>query len=459
MGGYKLLPGMNNAADMLRSGVQIKGGVHVVPNSNVLMGVIKKAWDGLDKAAEASDVATRMEVYKTVLAETGNEADAAFRAQEIMNFRKRGNSDVLRIASILVPFLNGRIQGLDVAARAFSLQNLPYTVAKGSILMGAALAMQGMIFSDDEVRDEYLQQPDYVRQASFLIPLKFLGLADKGFLAIPKPFEMGMIFQTVPEMMFQAFQGVKEDRSVAKTLYDYTANTLGFTPIPVAVAPMMELLANRSNLTGQQIVTEAMKNLPPELQYTSGTSEVSKTLAAGFGTVIDKDLPILGTLTSPVKIETLLRGYGGQIGTTVLGMVDGMYKAVSGQGVEKDITQYAPIADFIKNEKNSNSQGVADIYRLSAEIQGLTTAVNTYMANGMADHAVKLMQENEGLFSLKASITNLRTQLNTLSKQEKMITNNPNLTPAERTPMVDSIRQARLQIGRVMPQLVQYTGK
>ena len=459
MGGYKLLPGMNNAADMLRSGVQIKGGVHVVPNSNVLMGVIKKAWDGLDKAAEASDVATRMEVYKTVLAETGNEADAAFRAQEIMNFRKRGNSDVLRIASILVPFLNGRIQGLDVAARAFSLQNLPYTVAKGSILMGAALAMQGMIFSDDEVRDEYLQQPDYVRQASFLIPLKFLGLADKGFLAIPKPFEMGMIFQTVPEMMFQAFQGVKEDRSVAKTLYDYTANTLGFTPIPVAVAPMMELLANRSNLTGQQIVTEAMKNLPPELQYTSGTSEVSKTLAAGFGTVIDKDLPILGTLTSPVKIETLLRGYGGQIGTTVLGMVDGMYKAASGQGVEKDITQYAPIADFIKTEKNSNSQGVADIYRLSAEIQGLTTAVNTYMANGMADHALKLMQENEGLFSLKTSITNLRTQLNTLSKQEKMITNNPNLTPAERTPMVDSIREARLQIGKVMPQLVQYTGK
>jgi hypothetical protein len=424
------------------------------------MGVIKKAWNGLDKAAEASDVATRMEVYKAVLAETGNEAEAAFRAQEIMNFRKRGNSDVLRIASIMVPFLNGRIQGLDVAVRAFgTTKALGFTAVKGGILMGAALAMQGMIFSDDEVRDEYLQQPDYVRQASFLIPLKFLGLADKGFLAIPKPFEMGMIFQTVPEMMFQAFEGVKEDRSVVKTLYEYTANTIGFTPIPVAVAPMMELLFNRSNLTGQQIVTEAMKNLPPELQYTSGTSEVSKTLAAGFGTVIDKDLPILGVLTSPVKIETLMRGYGGQIGTTVLGMVDGMYKAASGQGVEKDITQYTPIADFIKTEKNSNSQGVADIYRLSAEIQGLTTAVNTYMANGMADHALKLMQENEGLFSLKASITNLRTQLNTLSKQEKMIINNPNLTPAERKPMVDSIREARLQIGKVMPQLVQYTGK
>ena len=459
MGGYKLLPGMFNAADILRSGVDIKAGLHVVPNSNVLMGVIKKAWHNLDKAAEASDVATRMEVYKKVLAETGNEAEAAFRAQEIMNFRKRGNSDVLRIASTMIPFINGRIQGLDVAARAFAPQNLAYTMTKGSILMGAALAMQGMMFGDDEVRDDYLQQPEYVRQGSFLIPMKFLGLADKGFLAIPKPFEMGFIFQTIPEMMFQAFKDVREDRSVSKALYDYTTNTLGFTPFPVAVAPMMELLTNRSNLTGQQIVTEAMKNLPPELQYTSGTSEVSKTLAAGFGKVIDKDMPILGTLTSPVKIETLLRGYGGQIGTTVLGVADGMYKTASGQGLEKDLTQYAPFSTFIKNDRNTNPQGVADIYRLSAEIQGLTTAVNTYMANGMADHAVKLMQENEGLFSLKASITNLRTQLNTLSKEEKIITNNPNLTPAERTPMVDSIRQARLQIAKVMPQLVQYTGK
>ena len=75
---------------------------------------ISKIMDILDKGAHISDLATRSEVYKRVLEETGNEAEATYQALEIMNFSRKGNSALIRIVTALVPFMNARIQGMDV---------------------------------------------------------------------------------------------------------------------------------------------------------------------------------------------------------------------------------------------------------------------------------------------------------------------------------------------------------
>ena len=189
-----------------------------------------------------------------------------------------------------------------------------------------------------------------------------------------------------------------------------------------------------------------MEHLPPELQFTSGTSDVMKGL---------------GQLTgmSPVKLEALVKGYGGQVVTTMLGVLDGMYRASTGKGVEKDLTQYQPVSTFIKNEKNTNPQGVADIYRLSTEIQGLTTGFQNYISYGMVDEAKKLMDDNQGLFMVKGSITALRNQLNTLSRQERMVMNNENISQEARTQQINTLRDARRQISNAMPDLIKYTGK
>ena len=77
----------------------------------------KTLWEALEKGSSASDAATRLAVYKETLAKTGNEAEALFRAMEIMNFQRKGNSALIRILSAVTPFLNARVQGLDVIYR------------------------------------------------------------------------------------------------------------------------------------------------------------------------------------------------------------------------------------------------------------------------------------------------------------------------------------------------------
>jgi hypothetical protein len=447
LGGYKSLPNMESASKLLGKGfdpasVQ-QGSVFVVPDANNLTGIISKAWNALGRMSEASDAATRTVIYEEVLAKTGNEAEAAFRAQEVMNFRKHGTSQAVRILSMMVPFVNGRIQGLSVAAQAFADGNRMHTLVKGGMLFGAAMALQGLTADDKD----YLQLPDYVRQGSLVVPLKVLGLADKGFLAIPKPFEMGFIFQTIPELMIQAYgTDTKEDRAVGTVLANFMAQTVGFSPFPAVIAPLAEVYFNRSSMTGLPIITQSMEHLPPELQYTAATSDTMKSLGQVTG-------------ISPAKLETIVKGYGGQVITTMLSMLDGMYRASTGKGIDKDFTQYQPMSTFIKNEKNTNPQGVADIYRLSAEIQGLTTGLQNYISYGMVKEAEQLVKDNEGLFALKQSIGSLRNQLNTLSRQERIVMNNESSPQEDRTRMVNSLHDARRQISSAMPELIKYTGK
>jgi hypothetical protein len=331
---------------------------------------------------------------------------------------------------------------MDVTARAFGPKAFANTMIKGGYLFGVSMALQAM-FGDD---DEYKQLPDYVRYGSMPIPLKLLGF-DGGFLAIPKSFEIGFVFQTFPEILVQAAMGNIENRDIPKAAWEQLKSTFGVSPFPQIAAPLFELAFNRSSLTGLPIVTEAQKNLPAELQYTSATSDVVKNLAGAAG-------------LSPVQVEALIKGYGGQIVTSVLGLVDGMYRSASGTGVEKDWTQYPTISTFLKTAQNTNPKGVADIYRLSAEIQGVTTAINTYVAQGRADLAQELMKKNEGLLTMKQSVTGLRTQLNTLSRNERMIVNNPNIPQDQKEIQVEQIREARRQIGKVMTEnLIDKTGK
>ena len=412
-------------------------------SGKALSDIISKVWNNLGELSDASDAASRMEIYDRVYKETGDEYEAAFRAQEAMNYRKQGRNALLKYMTVMVPFINGRIQGLDVTARAFGPRAIAYTAAKGSILFGVAMGLQAM-FGDDE---EYKQLPEYVRYGSLPIPLKVLGLGDSGFLAMPKPFEMGFVFQTIPEVIYQAMLGNVENRSIVRVLGEQLASTFGLSLTPQIISPIVEtFVQNRSNLTGLPIVTEAMKNLPKELQYTSATSDIVKDVASLTG-------------ISPVQAEALIKGYGGQIGTSIFGIVDGLYRAASGRGVDKDWTQYPVVQKFLKTEANTNAQGVADVYRLSAEIQGLTTALNTFVAQGSADKARDLIEKNQGLFAMKSSISGLRTELNNLSRQERMIRNNDNIDQASKEDQIEAIREARRRIGKAMTDTIKYTEK
>jgi hypothetical protein len=272
-------------------------------------------WDALEKGSTASDAATRMEVYKRTLAETGNEAEALFRALEVMNFNRKGSSAVVRILTAAVPFLNARMQGLDVLYRAASGQMNARDAAQiqkqffvRGAMMASLSAAYWLLTHDDE---EYKKQEQETRDNYWLLPS--LGVK------IPIPFEIGVLFKVIPERILGYTFGSDTGEDFLKSMARQLTSTLAFNPIPQAVMPVVETMTNFSFFTMRPIVGQGMEGLQPAYQVGPGTSR----LAEGLGEMtkgMAKELQV-----SPMKIDQLISGYTGTMGMYLMNLMDAVY--------------------------------------------------------------------------------------------------------------------------------------
>jgi len=262
-------------------------------------------WEALEKGTTASDAATRMEVYKNVLAETGNEAEALFRALEVMNFNRKGSSAVIRIMTAAVPFLNARIQGLDVLYRAafgkMATQDAK-AIQKSFFIRGATIMALSMIYwgltHDD---DDYKKQEQETRDNNWLIPS--LGIK------IPIPFEVGVIFKVIPERIAAYSFGTDTGKDFADAMKRNFMSTFAFNPIPQVVLPIVEAKTNYSFFTNRAIVGQGLEGVAKEFQVGPNTSRLAKWLGSVTG-------------ESPMMIDHIIGGYTGTFGMYAVDAID-----------------------------------------------------------------------------------------------------------------------------------------
>jgi hypothetical protein len=295
LGGYEFSQNVEASGQQLKKQLEKYG-------PTTAMGMLKKPftsiWEALEKGTTASDAATRMEVYKNVLAETGNEAEALFRSLEVMNFNRKGNSAVVRILTAAIPFLNARIQGLDVLYRAAfgKMGNKDAkAIQKAFFVRGAtimALSMMYWALTHDD--DDYKKQEQETRDNYWLFPK--LGIK------IPIPFEVGVIFKVIPERIAELTLGGDTGKDFANSMKRNMLNTFAFNPIPQTVLPIVEAKTNYSFFTGRSILSQGMEGVAPEFQVGAGTSNLAKQLGKTFG-------------QSPMMIDHLINGYTGTFGT------------------------------------------------------------------------------------------------------------------------------------------------
>jgi hypothetical protein len=262
-------------------------------------------WEALEKGTTASDAATRIEVYKNVLKETGNEAEALYRSLEVMNFNRKGSSAVIRIMTAAVPFLNARIQGLDVLYRAAFGQMATHdakAIQKAFFIRGAtimALSMAYWALTHDD--DEYKKQEQETRDNYWLIPK--LGIK------IPIPFEVGVIFKVIPERIAELTLGNDTAKDFRDSMRRSLVNTFAFNPIPQTILPLVEAKTNYSFFTGRAIVGQGLEGLAPEFQVGGSTSYLAKWLGAQTG-------------SSPMLIDHIIGGYTGTFGMYAVDAID-----------------------------------------------------------------------------------------------------------------------------------------
>jgi hypothetical protein len=437
------------------------------------LNMFKTLWDAAGRATTRSDAATRQAVYNDVYARTGNEAEAHFQAMEVLNFSRRGSDPRVRAITTAIPFLNARLQGLDVLWRSFlgvntAKRGVPRGTAALSFAMrGALISFATMLYwmasSDDE---RYLALPPEVRDNNWVFFIPGLDFP----VTIPIPFEVGLIFKTIPEVALNASFDKVTERQALESFKRGIGSTLELNLLygVQAWAPILEAQSNYSNYTGRPIVPIWLTGLRPEMRKTDSTSEVALFLQEA--TPYLSTIPMLGVESggvSPIKIDHVIKGYTGSTGAFILNWTDRVMRSKEGREAlanagykvtQPDFPEMAlyefPLAKrmFLSPQASGLTE---QFYDLAEEVKQTYNTLRELEDRGEYEEAQSLLSKTRGLLAIKQDVYEMRKTLADIREQERQIRRSPEdvISASQKREMLDELIEYRNYVLAVVPAL------
>ena len=363
-------------------------------------------WEGLEHGTEASDLATRAAIYQKTMDETGNEAEAIYQALEVMNFYRKGANPLIRILSAVTPFLNARIQGLDVFYRTgfapFLDENATEadkTRQKAFFVRGVTLiALSGAYWALTHDDDDYKKQEQETRDNNWLIPS--LGIK------MPIPFEVGFLFKVIPERILEYSYGNDTGKDFMASMRRGITSTLAIQA-PQILQPIIETQTNFSFFTGRAIVPQGLQNVAPEFQVGPSTTKTFEALGKEFG-------------QSPIMLEHLWQGYTGTMGMYIVDAIDSIINSNSDTPkATKRFEQMPFIKRFALDPQARGS--VSSYYDLKDSVDQAVRTANLLEKTNNFEDLSQYMQDNAGLLATDDYVKAMDKDMKDLQNQASMV--------------------------------------
>ena len=404
IGGYDFAKGIQASGESLNAALVKK--TKTESGAAKLFKPATSIWGFLEKATEASDAATRIEVFKKTLAETGNEAEALFRAMEVMNFNRKGSSAVVRIATAAIPFLNARMQGLDVFYRsgirpliAGDATAREKEIARTFIIRGLTMMSLSVMYAAAISGDpDYEKQEQETKDNNWLIPS--LGIR------IPIPFEVGTLFKTIPERIYHLTTGHDTPKDFQHSMTRAITSTFGINPVPQAALPVVETMTNYSFFTGRPIIGQNMANIAPEFQSNAGTSKTAIAMGQALG-------------MSPIKIDHIFQGYTGAMGTYASNLIDSVINVNSDNPSASKRFEQTPVLKRFLIDPQAKGK-VSAYYELKDQVDTVVRTIN--MLQKTHDPALEqYWKDNAALYTARHYMNTLDKKMDHLNAQAAQV--------------------------------------
>lgn len=256
--------------------------------------------------SEATEMATRLAEFHNVrkgytgignrlfgkTRKPGSIQEAALESRDItLDFSRIGSHT--KSWNKISAFFNASIQGTDKMFRAWRENSLDMTI-KTAMFITMPSVLLWYLNKDDP---RYQELPQWQKDIFWIIPAK------DTLIKIPKPFELGILFGTVPERMLQwMYDRKRKQKGVGfKGLAGSVLDSMAPSFLPTALVPAIEAMTNHSIFMGRDIVPQSQQNTIPKLQYGPYTSAVGREIGETFG-------------ISPRIVDNTIRGYTGGLG-------------------------------------------------------------------------------------------------------------------------------------------------
>jgi len=436
-----------------------------------------KLWDGLGHLTTKSDGATRKAVADAVYkklkksidpvtgkyyTEAQAQSEAAYQGLEIINFGRRGQSTSFKILTTAIPFLNARVQGLDVLYRSFtgkysaqdklqeggSLEDLQGMImrralSRMAVLIGTTALYYALVSDTDEYKAEKLEK----RDDNWIIPI-----GGGNVIYIPIPFEIGMLGKAIPERFFDLISG--EDAFSETSITDFKESVsrqlstsadipfLGGDVSIQAIKPIFEAVTNRASFTNSEIVPYFMEKEKPAYQTRESTNELFRLIGEQFN-------------ISPIKLEYIFKGYTGTLGGYALTITDALARSVTGTPLmPPNIKQIPVVGRFVGNQERMGGLQ-QQFYKLREEVNTAVTTMNSLREDGRMDELYAYRNQVQGLLNAKGQVRAIERYMRNWRKRRDRILNRTDINANVRSDMLLDLQIERDKRLAMIPELRQ----
>lgn len=430
-GGYSNVYDPASTAKTIRSVLRRKGyndsQIHefessIARNSKEVMGKIEQGLHKYKNLSEAAENANRLATYEAAIKSGKSKAQAAFESRDLMDFSMMGASKIMINLSDMLPFFNARMQGLSKLGRGIK-ENPREVLKRGGMITAASLAL--MALNWDDKRYDELQ--DWDKDTYW-----HAWIGDQ-HIRFPKPFEIGLMFGTLPERFVRALGGKDTGAKFGKLVAHNFMETMAFNPIPQVAMPIAEAYVNYDFFKGGPIENMADSNLIAGARYNDQTSLLMREVGQA-------------TNMSPKMLDHIVMGYTSSLGGYVMGATNLLMRNLKdyGETPAMRLDELPVIKSFFRGSDPAKStQFTEDFYRMMTEANQINSTINSFRKQGRGDDANELIEENRGKLSQRQGLTATQKQVKALNAQIEMMRRDRILTADQKREKIDRLMATR----------------
>ncbi|RME56837.1 hypothetical protein D6779_09875, partial [Candidatus Parcubacteria bacterium] len=390
----------------------------------------KKALDRWLDLSNAIENANRLVVYDAAIRGGRGKLAAAYEGKDLMDFSMTGSGTLYKFLARTVPFFNARVQGLYRLARGIH-ENPRAFLLKGSMILLASIAYSLLNADDDRYKD--LSEEDKDLYWHF-----WAGDGDDALhIRIPKPFEVGVLFGTIPERFIEAMLSNESDaaKRFLKRLGWNMTNVFQMNPTPQAIKPVAEIWADYDFFTGRPIVGVANQDKIAAYQYTPFTHKSMIALGKETG-------------LSPAQVEHLIRGYFGPMGDFLMTasdlVVEGLWDFPATP--EWRLDDYPVIGRFVKETPPRTSRYTKEFWDMFGDARDAYNTLLALRREGDTEGAISLLGDNLDKIADYKVGKAFYTRIKEINKRVRMIHLSRVMTPEEKRERLDQLTKVKLDL-------------
>lgn len=434
-GGGSFTHGYIRAGDLEGGAATVRRALRGRTAAGRILGAPGALWTFYRDMLNASENSHRVQIYRHELAAGKTRKEALYAARDMLDFSMRGRSAAVQFLVESVPFLNARMQGLYRIGRGLKA-NFAAIATRGLLLTAATAAIFAR-YQDDE---RYRELTDDQRNLYW----HFWDVFEQGdHWKLPKPFEVGTLFATVPEAILDAMLASDPEPDAAKQslkmLGHAFAEALNLSPQIQTIWPTLELAINKNTFTGAPILNMGDEGVLPEDQDSPRISPTYRALARAMPEIAPE------ALRSPKQLEHLGRGYLGNLQDYVLIVSDAAVRRLSGEppAPERTSTDWPGLRDFRTEGPSRHTKYLDTMYAIADEAEKVARSVRRNEEKGSAagDARVEELEaENGPLLDVRKDFAKAVEEATKLRQAQRNAQLDPDSTPEEKRQEIDAIQ-------------------